>query len=33
MKNTYLNGMLNFRIYLRVIKKQKEKKENTLLIN
>ena len=27
MKNTYLNGVLNFRIYLRVIKKEKEKKK------
>ena len=29
MKNAYLNNMGNFRVYLRVIKKNK----NTLLIN
>jgi hypothetical protein len=26
MKNAYLNDMRNFRVYLRVIKKQKQKK-------
>jgi hypothetical protein len=30
-KKTYLNGVLNFRVYLCVIKKQKN--ENILLIN
>jgi len=32
MKNAYLNGVLTFKVYLRVIDKTKKNK-NTLLIN